>query len=400
MRGKPPARRGFWAAPHRPLFTAAALWAILALVWWRWGPVAGLTQPAFATPGEWHAHEMYLGIGGAAMGGYFLTALTSWTGRAPLAGPGLMALAGLWLLARAAAAAAGVGLVPALWIAPVAPLYFVALAGVLLWHITAARAWHRLGFPAAVAGLALAQGLFLAATDGIGPWDSATLIRVFVMFYAIKVSIIAGGMIPAFGGNWLAQNRPDVPPPHDPPGRKWAGLAVLFSALGLTLAGQEGASALALIAAAAILAWRLSGWRLGAMRASALMLMLQAAFLWLVAGLCGVGLARLFPGLWTEADALHALAMGAMAGLVMALGARASARRDGGALRATPWLVAAVLALAAAAALRIAAPVLAREPMLEAATGIWVLGWAAFLVTWLPSLRGIPPRPVFSGPRA
>lgn len=62
-----------WLAPHRPFFLLAGLWAAIV-------PLAWLAPPGLGPePLSWHRHEMLFGMGGAAVGGYLLTALPAWT---------------------------------------------------------------------------------------------------------------------------------------------------------------------------------------------------------------------------------------------------------------------------------------------------------------------------------
>ena len=86
----------------RPMFLAAASWAIIALVLWL-GMFFGIVQlPTRFDPMSWHVHEMLFGFVMAAVAGFLLTAIPNWTGRLPVRGTRLAVLAGLWLLGRLA----------------------------------------------------------------------------------------------------------------------------------------------------------------------------------------------------------------------------------------------------------------------------------------------------------
>ena len=50
----------------------------------------------------WHAHEMLFGMVIAAVAGFLLTAVPSWTGTKAVSGAPLMALAALWIAGRVA----------------------------------------------------------------------------------------------------------------------------------------------------------------------------------------------------------------------------------------------------------------------------------------------------------
>src|SRR5690349_23255700 len=94
--------RMFFAAGFRPFFLLASVWAVIAVPLWlasyAHGYAVGGTLPAMV----WHAHEMVYGYGLAAVTGFLLTAVPNWTGRLPLSGAPLGALAGLWLAGRIA----------------------------------------------------------------------------------------------------------------------------------------------------------------------------------------------------------------------------------------------------------------------------------------------------------
>src|SRR6478736_6045413 len=89
-------------AGFRPFFLAAAAWATLAMATWLPMLTGELDLPTSFDPLSWHIHEMLFGFVMAAVGGFLLTAIPNWTGRAPVAGMPLAVLAGLWLLGRVA----------------------------------------------------------------------------------------------------------------------------------------------------------------------------------------------------------------------------------------------------------------------------------------------------------
>lgn len=286
--------RTLWLAPHRPLFLAAGSWALIALIWWQWGAALGLSAPELGTWGLWHGHEMLFGLGSAAVGGYFLTAAQGWRGSDPLSGRPLMALVALWCLARVALVVAGLRPeAPLGLIQPAALAYFLVLAGLLGREAVLARRWSKLGFGAGILAYGLAETLYLRAALTETLPDAATMVRVGWMFFAIKISIIGGRMVPAFTLNWLRQAGITVPDPAPRPVLGWAALGLLWTALGLTFAGEETVSALCLIGAGIAQALRLAGWRGWAGRGNLLLLLLHATFGWLALGLGLVGLARL-----------------------------------------------------------------------------------------------------------
>ena len=74
-----------FAYGFRPFFFAAGAFAVLGLVAWLWLYTTGV-QPLRNGPAQlWHGHEMLYGFGGAAIAGFLLTAVPSWTGARVLA---------------------------------------------------------------------------------------------------------------------------------------------------------------------------------------------------------------------------------------------------------------------------------------------------------------------------
>ncbi|ARC89085.1 NnrS family protein [Rhodovulum sp. MB263] len=387
--------RDIWLSPHRPFFALSALWAVLAVAWWRFGDRIGLPVPALGTTTLWHAHEMTVGVGGAAMAAYFLTAMPNWTGARRVTGRGLMVLAGLWALARLAAAL-GQMLPLAVVLAPGLAFYALFTAAYLR-AVVSGRRWDRWVIPAAIAFLGLADAAFLATALGYlsAPGDAA-MTRVLVLFFAIKVSIIAGTMAPALIAGWVGRRGGRLPE-IDPLASR-AGLGLMLAAMALTLGGAVTAGSALLIPAGAAQLWRMRHWRSLSGFGYAPALMLVLAFAWAPMGLALTGLAALVPLPWREADAIHVLMMGAMSGLAFSIAARAAARRADGFLRIGPVHKAGFALLWGAVWLRLAAPVVPSlyEPLLDATAAAFCTGWALFLSGYLPSLRGPVINPVFN----
>src|SRR5687767_12565351 len=81
----------------RPFFLAAGLAAFALVPVWLY--VFAYHAVAFGAlpPMYWHAHEMLFGFVAAAVTGFLLTAVPSWTGARGFAGRPLYLLTGAWL---------------------------------------------------------------------------------------------------------------------------------------------------------------------------------------------------------------------------------------------------------------------------------------------------------------
>ena len=126
----------FLTAGFRAFFLAAAVWSALALAVSIAAVTGVVDLPSRFDPVTWHIHEMLFGFVMAAVGGFLLTAIANWTGRAPVAGAPLVALLVAWVAGRAACLVSA--LLPA-WLGIAADLAFpVALTVVAAREVLAA----------------------------------------------------------------------------------------------------------------------------------------------------------------------------------------------------------------------------------------------------------------------
>lgn len=185
-------RSQIWAAPRRPLFLLAFIWAFTVIAWWPLGISLGVPPPLEPAV-LWHIHELLFGFAPEAVGGYLLTALPGWSGIAPLRGGGLQALVLLWCLGRLATGFAFDLPLPLLLLANYS--YALLLAGILLWHIVLAAALPKLGFVGAVLGLGLCDAVFSGAMVSGRFGAALTLAHLAVMGMTLLIVTIAGRAI-------------------------------------------------------------------------------------------------------------------------------------------------------------------------------------------------------------
>lgn len=379
-----------WQAAHRPLFLCAGMCAVLAPAVWL------LPGGLGADPVGWHLHELLFGMGGAAIGGYLLTALPSWTAGGRVSPQGLRALTLLWLLARLALPLAAT--LPILLTLAMALGYFAALGLTLARHLIAAGVWHRLWLVGAIAALALGDAAFLADRQG---WrDTGFDPLMMVLLFAGLIGIIGGRAVPAFTRSWLQSMAPGQTL-HDSRVLASGALIATATGAGLALAGQATAGGAWLVSAGILQALRLLGWRSLDARHYPALLLLHLAWLWLPVGLILIGTALRQPQVLPIAAATHALTMGAMGAMILGIAGRAAMARQAGRLIAGPGLVLAFALVWLAAALRILTPFVPQsgpDPVMASAA-LWMLGWSLFLWSYRPALHGPLPFPILSARR-
>ncbi len=346
-----------FSAGFRPFFLLSAVWAAVAIpLWLVWLGSFGaeMEVPTELQPGIWHVHEMVFGFAAATVAGFLLTALPSWTGRVPLQGGPLAALVLLWGAGRAAVLLSG-------WIgsvfAAVMDLAFpLAFLGVVAYEIIAGRNWRNLPMLAAL--LLLLFGNLLVHLEATGISPSAEFgNRLGVATLLMLISLVGGRIIPSFTQNWLAKQRPEIAVPA-PFGRlDRAALATTMLALLGWVIAPDGpvASYLELVAGVA-LGIRLARWRGFTTWREPLLGVLHLGYFWLALGFLLLGLNGLMP-LLPETAALHALTVGAIGTMTLAVMTRASLGHTGRPLAAGPYTTAIYGLVTLAAILRLLAPI-------------------------------------------
>ena len=392
------------SAGFRPFFLLAAIWAAVALPLWLAVFAGDATLPTALPPLVWHVHEMVFGFAAAVVAGFLLTAIPNWTGRLPLQGWPLGGLVGLWLAGRVAVMASGwIGPVPAAVLDLAFPAAFLA---VVAREILAGRNWRNLPVVAALSLLLIGNALVhaaalglpalsLGAGGGIGNrLGLATLLGL--------IGLIGGRVVPSFTRNWLARHTPDgrLPAPFSGIDRIALALTVI-ALLAWVVRPDSRVTALACVLAGSALLMRLARWRGSATWSEKLLFVLHLGYFWLGFGLLLLGGATLLPVLPPTA-ALHALTVGAIGTMTLAMMTRATRGHAGRPLQADRGTTAIYALITAAAVLRVAAPLTVPVGGLEAYLAALALagaGWCGafglFAVLYGPMLA--LPRPRAAG---
>ena len=386
---RPEAGVAFFSAGFRPFFLLGAAWAAIAVPVWLAAYVHGYVLPGALPAMTWHAHEMIYGYALAAVTGFLLTAIPNWTGRLPMHGAPLALLAALWVAGRIALLA---GAVIGPQLAAAIDLSFLSvLILVVAREVTAAKNFHNLPV-IAVLGLLLAGNVLVHLHALDIAYTSALGNRIGVATLVLLISLIGGRIIPSFTRNWLVKNRPDVavPAPHD--GVDTACLLVVVVALVAWVALPATALSAALaLAGAGAAATRLSRWRGLATVREPLLFVLHAGYGWVAIGLALLGLNGFFH--WAPPGApLHALTVGAIGTMTLAVMTRASLGHSGRALTARGGTIAIYLLVTLAALLRVAAPFTFNVAEFTALAGLaWSAAFGLFAILYAPILIGKRP---------
>lgn len=374
----------FFAHGFRPFFLAAGAWGLASLVLWLALLEGRIVLPSAFDIITWHAHEMLFGFVFAAVAGFLLTAVPSWTGRPPLAGLPLIVLAALWLLGRAGVAVSAV-------IGPGAAAVLdlalpVALIVVIGRDIAAGRNWRNLPMVAALAVLALANGLIHAEALDWADTASAGW-RLAIAMVIAMIGLIGGRIVPNFTRNWLSRRgETALPAPFSRFDAATLAVTALW-ALSWTVAPDHAATTGAALLAGLLHAVRLARWRGWRTLPDPLLWVLHVGYLWVPVGLLLLGAAGVWPAIPATA-AIHALTAGAMATMILGVMTRATLGHTGRPLGAGPATAALYVAVLAVAPLRIAADLAPALywPLLAASGLLWAAAFAGFLAVYGPML--------------
>jgi uncharacterized protein involved in response to NO len=377
----PPVLRGGF----RPFFLAAGVWAFVSILLWL-GMIEGMAAlPRGIEPLAWHRHEMLFGFAGAAVAGFLLTAIPNWTGRLPIAGGPLAGLLAVWTAARLALL-----LVHADLLAVAAVLdagFYFLITCFALREVLAAKQNRNLPVALLVLLLGSADALDYLSLLGFSA-DPLLGIRAGLSILILMISVIGGRIIPSFTRNWLVKRGMTERLPGQPGRYDLATVAATALALALwVLLPDARATGGALVAASLLQGARLGRWRGFSTVPDPLLLVLHIGYFWLAVGLLLLGLAILSPEVPRSA-AIHALGVGAVATMILAVTTRASLGHTGRELRAPGPVAVAYAVLSLAALIRVATAFgwLDYLPGLRLAAALWAGAFLLFLVVYGPIL--------------
>jgi uncharacterized protein involved in response to NO len=373
------------SAGFRPFFLAAALWAALAIPLWLAIYGGGSAVPSAFPPLVWHAHEMIFGFAAATVAGFLLTAIPNWTGRMPLQGAPLAILVLLWASGRIAVLFSDVIGEPA---AAILDLSFPAIfLAVVAREILAGRNWRNLPMLGALSLLLI--GNLLVHLAALGLTETAELgNRIGLVTLLLLIALVGGRIIPSFTRNWLTKARPGIAPPAAESRLDLAALVFTLVALAVwAVVPQAALTPWATLVAGLALALRLSRWRGAKTAAEPLLLILHLGYGWLVLGLLLLGINGLMDILPATA-ALHALTVGAVGTMTLAVMTRASLGHTGRPLSAGPGTKAIYVLITLAAVLRILSPLAgdSAETVLTLAGTAWSAAFGLFVILYGPPL--------------
>lgn len=373
----------------RPFFLLAGLYAAALVPIWLYVYAHSATTFGSLPPMYWHAHEMLYGFVGAAIAGFLLTAVPSWTGARGFAGTPLRMLVLAWLAGRIAMAT--IGATP-FWIAALAELSMLALLAALLLPPLMRSQNRNMPMLAVLGILWLIDAAFLVALKQGDVLLASRAMTLAIDFVLILVTIVGGRIVPAFTANAL-RRRGEAPDLVTRKGIEIAAIGCMILIAVLDVFAPVGyASAILAAIAALVHTIRLSGWRSFKARGESILWILHIGYAWLPIGLA-LKACYLLGGFDWASKWQHALTAGVFGTMILAVMTRASLGHTGRALVVSPIITAAYVLLTLGVAARVLSSVVPHEYYVAAvciAGAAWTFAFALFLLVYAPIL--IKPR--------
>lgn len=371
----------FLSYGFRPFFFGAGLWAACGILLWLPQYYGSFALPTAFGALDWHIHEMLFGYVAATVAGFLLTAVPNWTGRLPVNGAPLAALAALWVAGRVAMATSALIGPPLAAVIDIA--FLVALAGVAAREIVAGKNWRNLRVLVVVSALAAGNILFHVEAIRSGAADYG--VRLSIGAVILLITLVGGRIVPSFTNNWLARNNPGRLPV---PFARFDALCIAAGAAALvawTVAPLDAVSGVLLAAAGCAHLARLVRWAGDRTIANRLVLVLHVAYVFVPAGFLLLAAAVFVPAIVPSAG-IHAWTAGAIGLMTLAVMTRASLGHTGHALVASAGTQAIYALAFIAALLRVAAALTGQAMLVDLAGLVWIAAFAGFLLAYGPLL--------------
>ena len=371
----------------RPFFLGGAAWAALGMLLWLLQYFGEIALPTALAPLDWHIHEMIFGYVAAVIAGFLLTAIPNWTGRLPVMGLPLAALAALWIAGRLAILCSDrVGATVA---AVIDISFLIVLAAVAVREIVAGRNWRNLR----VLGIfgVLIAGNIIFHLEAIWRGSADYGARVAIAAVIGLIMLIGGRIVPSFTRNWLVRENPGRLP--QPFSRIDAvGLVVGAVALAAWIARPvHPISGAMLLIGGVLQTTRLARWAGDRSLADRLVLVLHVGFAFVPIGFLLVGAAAIWPAVVPPSAGVHAWTTGGVGLMTLAVMTRASLGHTGQPLVAS-WSTQAIYLLAFLGAIvRVTAAFVGSVELLCIAAICWIAAFVGFAASYGPLLLGRPP---------
>jgi uncharacterized protein involved in response to NO len=374
-----------FAYGFRPFFLLCGWFAVFSMGTWLLIFSNGTISPTILPLQLLHGHEMLFGLVSAAIAGFLLTAVPSWTGTRGFGGWPLVILTLVWLLGRIAFLLSS--RLPPGWVA-VAELAFLPLLALLIAPPLIRSRNRNTPLLGVLLLLWIADAMFLLALHDADNLLAAKSLAATLNGVLVLITIIGGRIVPSFTGNALRKTGIQVDM------RSWPWLensviVLMVLVLLIDLWGPDVRLAGAVAGLAGSLQLlRLSGWKGWRTGNEPIVWILHAGYAWIPLGLL-LKASFLLGGFSWAAFWMHALGAGAAATMILAVMSRASLGHSGRPLVIAPIMAWSYGLLILAVLVRVFGASLlpfSYSVTIQLAGGLWIIAWLIYAVVYTPIL--------------
>jgi uncharacterized protein involved in response to NO len=378
-------RHPLFAYGFRPFFFFCGLFALLVIPAWLLIRASDVLPLDGLPPQLWHAHEMLFGFSIAAISGFLLSGVPSWTRNRGFGGLPVFGLTLLWLAGRAAFALAPFCSLPVL--AAVELVFLPSLIALIAPPIIRERN-RNIAMLAVLTALWIADAVFLLALAHADAELASRMLLTAMNIILLLLTIVGGRILPAFTSNALRRTNASFSLHR----YAWletllpmAMIAVIILDLWPSVPVLQGGLAILLSILHGV---RLSGWRSLRTRGDPMLWVLHLAYAWLPLGFALKGVAMLGNAAWAQYWQ-HGFGIGAIATMILAVTTRTALGHTGRPLVVSPAIVVAYLLLALTTLLRVVVAAFWPErysDVLLAAGISWMMAFLIFVAVYAPIL--------------
>ncbi len=379
-------RHPLFAYGFRPFFFLCGLFALLVIPAWLLIWLGNAEPLAGRLPAQlWHAHEMLFGFTAAAITGFLLSGVPSWTRNRGFGGLPVFTLALVWLAGRVAFALAPFCSLPLL---AALELAFLPLLMALIAPPIIRERNRNIAMLLVLLSLWISDAVFLFSLARSDAALASHALLTAMNIVLLLLTIVGGRILPAFTSNAL--RRANIA--FNLHRYAWLEtlLPVAMIAVIVVDVWQPGPMLRGWLACivAALHAVRLSGWRSLRTGGDPMLWVLHLAYAWLPLGFALKGIALLGEAVWAQYWQ-HGFGIGAIATMILAVTTRTALGHTGRPLVVSRPILIAYLLLALAALLRVAGPVVWPDnysAVLLAAGTSWALAFLIYVAVHGPIL--------------
>lgn len=367
----------------RPFFWAGALFSAIGIAVWGLTYSGNLQFSPLGGSYFWHAHEMLFGFTAAIIVGFLLTAVQTWTGVSSIKGLPLAGLFTLWVAARITIA------FPDLvgsQIAVIVDVLFLPVAALALSvPLVKVKMWRNLFFiPVLLLMAILNASMHLSLRSAI-EIPFSTISHVMILLVTLVMCIMAGRVFPMFTANGT-QTEKVLPIAL----LEKFSIASIIAALVVAsdqVRIHQGLEASIYLFAGLINFFRALRWRIWVTWKTPLVWSLHLSYWGICCGLVLLGLAKL-SFINSESIAIHALTIGGVGLMILAMISRVSLGHTGRPLQVSKLITLSFILILVAFMVRVIAPMIIDHyrVLVLISAGSWVAAYLIFAVVYTPVL--------------